>query len=266
MFCHIGNGPDLLGPLWKVVKETQIPIQTFLPTHMERSEALINDGVNWVKAGGYVDFSCRTLKVSPPPSVCVFLSLSLSLSLSLCICLSSLSVSVSLFPASESARHNRRVFFRPCADLLLSILWWSNGCLCDCGRIRMMQCRLALKKFDLEGLPLEQVMVSSDSYGSIPTFDEDGNLVKYSFGKTKAFLQFLFKMYFQDMWPLEKILPLMTSNPASFLKLKGKGKLEVGSDADILLLDKNTLKLKSVIAKGRVVMTPKWTHQGMFGG
>ena len=67
------------------------------------------------------------------------------------------------------------------------------------------------------------------------------------------------------MWPLEKILPLMTSNPANFLKLKGKGKLEVGSDADILLLDKNTLKLKSVIAKGRVVMTPKWTHQGMFG-
>ena len=48
-------------------------------------------------------------------------------------------------------------------------------------------------------------------------------------------------------------------------QLKGKGKLEVGSDADILLLDKNTLKLKSVLAKGRIVMTPKWTHQGMFG-
>ena len=67
------------------------------------------------------------------------------------------------------------------------------------------------------------------------------------------------------MWPMEKILPLMTSNVANFLKLKGKGKLEVGSDADILLLDKNTLKLRSVIAKGRIVMTPKWTHQGMFG-
>ncbi len=96
MFCHIGNGPDLLGPLWKVVKETQIPIQTFLPTHMERSEALINDGVNWVKAGGYVDFSCRTLKVSPPPSVCVFLSLSLSFSLSLYLSLFSLCLCLSL--------------------------------------------------------------------------------------------------------------------------------------------------------------------------
>jgi len=129
----------------------------------------------------------------------------------------------------------------------------------------MMQCRLALQKFDQEGVPLERVMVSSDSYGSLPTFDEDGNLNKYTYGNTKAFLQFLFKMYFQDMWPLEKILPLITSNPANYLKLKGKGKLEVGSDADILLLDKNTLKLKSVLAKGRIVMTPKWTHQGMFG-
>ena len=55
------------------------------------------------------------------------------------------------------------------------------------------------------------------------------------------------------------------NNPASYLKPKGKGKIEVGADADILLLDKNTLKLRSVIAKGRVVMTPKWTHHGMFG-
>jgi beta-aspartyl-dipeptidase (metallo-type) len=129
----------------------------------------------------------------------------------------------------------------------------------------MMQCRLALKKLDFEGISLERVTVSSQSFGSIPTFDENGDLIKYTYGKSKTFLQFLHKMYFQDMWSLEKILPLMTSNPANFLKLKGKGKLEVGSDADILLLDKNTLKLKSVIAKGRVVMTPKWTHQGMFG-
>ena len=96
MYCHIGNGPDLLGPLWRVVKETQVPIQTFLPTHMERSEALINDGANWVKAGGYVDFTCRTLKV---------------FFLSRCVCLSvAFSLSLSLFPASVSARHNRRVF------------------------------------------------------------------------------------------------------------------------------------------------------------
>lgn len=140
MYCHIGTGPTLLGPLWQVVNESQVPIQTFLPTHMERSEALIEDGAKWVKAGGYIDFTCRTLKA-----------------------------------------------------------------------------RLALKRLDQDGVPLERVMVSSDSYGSLPTFDDEGNLIKYTYGKTKAFLQFLFKMYFQEMWPMDKILPLMTSNPASFL-------------------------------------------------
>ena len=63
MYCHIGTGPGLLDPLWKVVNETDVPIHAFLPTHMERSEVLIDDGAKWVKQGGYVDFTCRTLKV-----------------------------------------------------------------------------------------------------------------------------------------------------------------------------------------------------------
>jgi len=51
MYCHIGTGPKLLQPLREVIQQTQIPIQTFLPTHMERSEALIEDGARWVKEG-----------------------------------------------------------------------------------------------------------------------------------------------------------------------------------------------------------------------
>jgi beta-aspartyl-dipeptidase (metallo-type) len=108
MYCHIGNGPDLLGPLWRVVKETQVPIQTFLPTHMERSEALINDGANWVKAGGYVDFTCRTLKV---------------FFLSRCVCLSvAFSLSLSLSFLLQYLRGTTGEFFRPFANLILSIL------------------------------------------------------------------------------------------------------------------------------------------------
>ncbi|EKX41719.1 hypothetical protein GUITHDRAFT_74499 [Guillardia theta CCMP2712] len=188
MYCHMGFGDGLLQPLWKAMKESDIPITTFLPTHMERSEALIEDGARWIRKGGYVDFTCRTVKA-----------------------------------------------------------------------------RLALRKYHQEGLPMDHVMVSSDSYGSLPSFDDDGNLVRYTYGHPKAFLQFIWKMYFQEQWPLDRILPLVTKNPAKFLKLKGKGEISVGSDADVLLLDKNTLKLKSVLAKGEVMMTPKWVHQGMFG-
>ena len=53
-----------------------------------------------------------------------------------------------------------------------------------------------------KGVPMDGVMVSSDSYGSLPTFDEEGNLIKYTYGNTKAFLQFIFKMYFQEMLPM----------------------------------------------------------------
>jgi beta-aspartyl-dipeptidase (metallo-type) len=54
MYCHMGTGSDLLAPLWQAVKETQVPISTFLPTHMERSEALIEDGAKWVKVTSHM--------------------------------------------------------------------------------------------------------------------------------------------------------------------------------------------------------------------
>jgi len=188
MYCHMGPGTGYLTPLWKVVRETEIPMQTFLPTHMERSEELIADGAKWCNEGGYIDLTCRTVKA-----------------------------------------------------------------------------QLALVKYLAEGVPMDHVMVSSDSYGSLPTYDEEGRLIRYAAAHTKAMLQFLWKMYFHHLWPLERILPHMTKTPAKFLKLQGKGEVAVGCDADLLLLDKNTLKLHYVVAKGNLVMTPKWTHAGMFG-
>lgn len=35
-------------------------------------------------------------------------------------------------------------------------------------------------------------------------------------------------------------------------------------DADLLLLDENTLELRYVYAKGVLVRTPEWTRGGMF--
>ena len=119
--------------------------------------------------------------------------------------------------------------------------------------------------FDQEGLALERVIVSSDAFGSLPTYDEAGRLVRYRAADAKALLQFVWKMYFQELWPLDKILPLISTNPARILKLAGKGSLAVGSDADLLLLDRNTLQLKYVVAKGVLVKNPKWTHRGMLG-
>ena len=46
----------------------------------------------------------------------------------------------------------------------------------------------------------------------------------------------------------------VTQNPARYLKLKGKGEIAVNSCADLLLLDKKSLELDTVIAKGRIMV------------
>jgi beta-aspartyl-dipeptidase (metallo-type) len=50
---------------------------------------------------------------------------------------------------------------------------------------------------------------------------------------------------------LEQVLAHVTSNTASVLGLKHKGRLAAGCDADLLVLRKDSLELKDVIARGR---------------
>jgi beta-aspartyl-dipeptidase (metallo-type) len=54
--------------------------------------------------------------------------------------------------------------------------------------------------------------------------------------------------------PLEQILPCVTANTAKALKLEQKGKLEEGKAADVLVLRKETLEIKDVVAGGRRLM------------
>lgn len=54
--------------------------------------------------------------------------------------------------------------------------------------------------------------------------------------------------------PLERLLPLVTSNTAKVLKLKSKGKLEPGKDADVLVLRPKSLEVVHVIAKGQLMV------------
>jgi beta-aspartyl-dipeptidase (metallo-type) len=55
-------------------------------------------------------------------------------------------------------------------------------------------------------------------------------------------------------WPLERLLPLVTQNPATVLKLPRKGRIEVGADADLLVLRRDTLEPHHLVAGGRVLM------------
>ncbi len=68
-------------------------------------------------------------------------------------------------------------------------------------------------------------------------------------------LQYSFRLLVVKHFDLQTALQFITLNPASILKLKGKGKIEVGSDADIIIMDQD-MNIQFVIAKGEVVKSP----------
>jgi beta-aspartyl-dipeptidase (metallo-type) len=50
------------------------------------------------------------------------------------------------------------------------------------------------------------------------------------------------------------VLALVTRNTAAVLKLKSKGRLEAGLDADALVLRTDSLEIRDVIAQGRCLV------------
>jgi beta-aspartyl-dipeptidase (metallo-type) len=51
------------------------------------------------------------------------------------------------------------------------------------------------------------------------------------------------------------VLPLFTMNTARVLKLNNKGSLQEGKDADVLVLDSDSLELVHVFARGRQLVS-----------
>lgn len=54
---HLGDGYKKIDLLRKAIKETEIPVTQFLPTHVNRNPELFEECVNYAKNGGYIDFT-----------------------------------------------------------------------------------------------------------------------------------------------------------------------------------------------------------------
>lgn len=52
---HMGSGKGKLEPLFYALDNSDLPAKNFLPTHMLRTDELIDAGVKLIKRGGYVD-------------------------------------------------------------------------------------------------------------------------------------------------------------------------------------------------------------------
>jgi beta-aspartyl-dipeptidase (metallo-type) len=108
----------------------------------------------------------------------------------------------------------------------------------------------ALKLLLEAGVPAEHITFSSDSCGSLPGFDEHGQLVKLLMGLPSSNLRELGEAVLEDKIPLEIALKVLTSNVATILKLPAKGFIAPGMDADILFLNAG-MKMVHLLALGK---------------
>ena len=186
---HMGNGPGGLSYLMDIVKTTEIPIKQFIPSHINRIGHLVEQGIEFIKMGGYIDLT-------------------------------------SDIPTSDKMPNSYSI-----SDTL-KILKDNN-------------------------VPLNTVCASSDGNGSLPEFDNEGNLVSIGVGSPKTLFNDIRDAVVREIVTLEEALGLITINPAKLLKLyPTKGCIAENSDADIVLLDEG-LNIDTVIAKGRVLVENK---------
>lgn len=107
----------------------------------------------------------------------------------------------------------------------------------------------ALTRYLESGAPPARVTISSDGGGCLPVFDADGRVTQMNVGRPSAMAEAL-KELLACGQPLERILPAFTTNQASLLLLPHKGRLRVGSDADLVVLDEAG-GVRDVMARGR---------------
>jgi beta-aspartyl-dipeptidase (metallo-type) len=103
------------------------------------------------------------------------------------------------------------------------------------------------------GVPLSNITMTSDGCGSLPDFDDQGNLTKLATGQPRSVLDELKAVVWEEDLPLSKAIQVVSTNPADILRLPGKGRVAVGADADLVLLDKE-FRVYHMVANGELMV------------
>lgn len=110
----------------------------------------------------------------------------------------------------------------------------------------------AIERFLASGAPRDRITCSSDGGGCLPTYDAEGNLLAMGIGDPAAVAGALAELLRRGH-ALADVLPVFTSNPATLLRLRGKGRLVPGADADLVVLGERHAP-RDVMARGRFVV------------
>jgi beta-aspartyl-dipeptidase (metallo-type) len=183
---HVGKKPERMEPLFELLKVTNIPIQFFVPTHVNRlTPNVMEHAIRFLKMGGTVDMSAI---MSP-----------------------------------------------------------------ETGSPTSLRPDYALTEFLKEGIPIQQITLSSDGNVSMPIFDEKGNKVRlFNAGVDHLYKTFLLFVK-NSRIPFPDILRIITSNVAQILGIEAKkGSIKVGKDADFVILSKD-YEIRTVLASGQIM-------------
>jgi len=112
----------------------------------------------------------------------------------------------------------------------------------------------ALKRFRDAGISLDNVSCTSDGQGSLPRFDGNGTFSGLGLGTSASLWESLRQAILVEGFSLEETLKPVTTTPASILKLRNKGRIAVGADADFLILDPVDYTVRTTIALGKVAL------------
>jgi len=107
----------------------------------------------------------------------------------------------------------------------------------------------AWSRFHEQACPAENLTISSDGGGCLPVFDQNGHMVKMDFASSAGLPETLRELL-ERGYSLDQVLPSMTTNVARLLRLKNKGRIEAGADADFVCLGA-ALDVRHVMARGQ---------------
>jgi beta-aspartyl-dipeptidase (metallo-type) len=184
---HLGEGKRGLQLIWTILNQTEIPISQFMPTHINRTSALLDQGIEFLRAGGHID----------------------------------LTAGCDDFPAE-------------------------------------LQVPAVLQMLNERQILNDRVSVTSDGNGSMPQYNEAGVLIGMGVGSVEVLWRDVRESVINYGLPLEVALRTITSNVANVLCLKNKGRIQVGYDADLVLLDE-VLQVQAVWARGKCMVENKQT-------
>ncbi|MDR1621981.1 MAG: beta-aspartyl-peptidase [Synergistaceae bacterium] len=192
---HMGSGKEGFSSILKVLKDTEIPIRHFLPTHVTRCRDLFEQSKIFATLGGTIDMTAGM---------------------------------------NEAGGFAGAVSVPDAVNLCLE-----------------------------NGIAIDNITISSDGNGSMALFDKTGRVERLIVTKLSG-LRREVKSLVASGLDLSMALKPFTSNVARVFGFAKKGRIEVGRDADITILD-GDMNVDSVIARGvTMVESGKAVVRGTF--